>query len=393
MPASVPADYAVDLSRVDTLPPGPEDPRPCDPRIPAPVSVAFRRAVARLRTEKEFSAACDLFAVDAVEILGSVCEAIRHAYLSRRAGAVSGGPLALPIFDRLRRVFIEEIDAERQSLKAGQLTEAFRAFDVVREAIERDESHRFSTALRSEDAMDLVVEIAHDMRSPLTAILMLTEMIRRPSARMSAEVQERQLALVYSAAFGLNTLANDVIALARGSHRLIQREPVAFSMSALLHSVADMLQPIAAEQKLALRVTAPSVNGRVGQPIALSRVLLNLASNALKYTVVGEVSISAVDLCPTHVRFEVADTGPGIPDDVMPVLFEPFANHSSGARARRFSRTGLGLAICRKLLQDLGSELRVESAPERGTRFFFELTLPPADEPNPPPVVSGGAML
>jgi signal transduction histidine kinase len=356
------------------------------------VSVAFRRAVARLRTEKEFSSACDLFTVDAVEILGSVCDAVRQAYLRQRSGPVSGGPLALPIFERLRRAFVEEIDAERQSLKTGQLTEALRAFDLVGEEIERDESHRFLTALRSEDAMDLVVEIAHDMRSPLTAILMLTEMIRRPRAAMSDDVQERQLALVYSAAFGLNTLANDVIALARGSHRLIHHEPIPFSMSALLHSVADMLQPIADEQKLALRVTAPSVNGRVGQPIALSRVLLNLASNALKYTVVGEVSIRAVDSGPNHVQFEVADTGPGIPPDVMPALFEPFATRSLATRARRFSRTGLGLAICRKLLHDLGSELRVESAPERGTRFFFELTLPRADETNPP-ASSGGTML
>jgi signal transduction histidine kinase len=388
-----PADRPVDLGRFDSLPPGPEDPRPCDPRIPAPVSVAFRRAVARLRTEKEFSAACDLFAGDAVEILASVCDAVRQAHLRQRPGPVSGGPLALPIFERLRRAFVEELDAQRESLKTGQLTEALRAFDLVREEIDRDESHRFLTALRSEDAMDLVVEIAHDMRSPLTAILMLTEMIRRPRARMTDDIQQRQLGLVYSAAFGLNTLANDVIALARGSHRLIQREPVPFSMSALLHSVADMLQPIADEQGLGLRVTAPSVNGRVGQPIALSRVLLNLASNALKYTVVGEVSISAVDLCPTHVQFEVADTGPGIPPDVMPVLFEPFARRSSASRARRFSRTGLGLAICRKLLHDLGSELRVESTPERGTRFFFELPLPPADEPNPPPGLAGGTML
>jgi signal transduction histidine kinase len=246
--------------------------------------------------------------------------------------------------------------------------------------MDRDETERFVTALRSGDALDLVVEIAHDMRSPLTAILMLTEMARRAPPRTPDDVAGRQLALVYSAAFGLNALVNDVIALARGGDRLIDRECVPFSTSALMGSVADILRPIAEERKLTLHVTTPAVDGRVGQPVALSRVLLNLASNALKFTETGEVAIRAVDLCCTKVRFEVSDTGPGIAPDMMHDLFEPFGQRSPATHSRRFSRTGLGLAICRKLLRDMGSELRVESTPDCGTRFYFELTLPQADE-------------
>jgi signal transduction histidine kinase len=355
--------------------------------------VAFRRAVRRLKAEKEFSPACDVGSGDAAWTLATICKCVRDAYVGRRCGPISGGSPARDIFERLRRTFIEEIDAERKSLKAGDLSEALRAFDLVREAIECDESERFVSSLRSRDALDLVVEIAHDMRSPLTAILMLTDMVRRPPLGASGDVQQRQLGLIYSAAFGLSTLVNDVIALARGGDRLIDRELVPFSTSAVMHSVADMLRPIAEEHKLALRVVTPSVDGRLGQPIALSRVLLNLASNALKYTITGEVSISAIDLCPTHVRFEVADTGPGIPADVMPGLFEPFGERAGGGRCRRFSQTGLGLAICRKLLRNMGSELQVESGPDRGTRFFFELALPVADEDDLAHAACGALML
>jgi signal transduction histidine kinase len=392
-PVAAIAEHALHLGGLEQLAGMPDDAPSCDSRIPQPVSVAFRRAVRRLRADKEFSPACDVGSGDAVWTLTVVCECVREAYLGRRCGPVSGGPRAGEILERLRRAFVEEIDAQRKFLQAGDLTKALRAFDLVREAMERDESERFVSSLRSAEALDLVVEIAHDMRSPLTAILMLTDMVRRPQPGASDDVQQRQLGLIYSAAFGLNTLVNDVIALARGGDRLIDRELVPFSTSAVVHTVADMLRPIAEDQKLALRVVTPSVDARLGQPIALSRVLLNLASNAFKYTVAGEVSISAIDLCPTNVRFQVADTGPGIPADVMPGLFEPFGKRPGVAGGRRFSQTGLGLAICRKLLRDMGSELQVESAPDRGTRFFFELTLPVADEDDVARAASAALML
>jgi signal transduction histidine kinase len=371
---------------------GPDDVRAPVVRIPEPVSQALRRAAKRVTAEKEFGPAADVPATDAQDVLGPLSDAIRQTFTRGRCAPVSSGPLTLPILNRFRHAFVDEIDGLRDSLKPGELGRALHAFDQVREAMDRDETERFVTALESGDALDLVVEIAHDMRSPLTAVLMLIEMLRRSQAEGAVDAQDRQLNLVYSATFGLSALVNDVIALARGGDRLIDRELVPFSTSAVINSVADMLRPIAVERGLALHVTPPPVDARVGQPIALSRILLNLASNALKYTPAGEVSISAVDLCPTHVRFEVADTGPGIPADVMPVLFEPFTKRTQAARGRRFSRTGLGLSICRKLLRDMGSELRLETGPDKGTRFFFELTLPAADARDVPHARSRGGI-
>jgi signal transduction histidine kinase len=345
-------------------------------RVSGSVSLALRRAASRAAAKREFVPASDVSPAHAVEALGSICAAVRRAYVSGRAGPVGGGPLAAQTFDRLHEAFIEELDRLRGGLRAGELSAALRAFELVRKEAESDESQRFVAALKSDDAVDLVVEIAHDMRSPLTAILMLSQIVRGTQAQTGNAIQSRQMALVYSAAFGLNALVNDVIALARDGDRLIDPEAVPFSVSALMKSVVDMIRPIAEERELALAVNTPPVAWRVGQPIALSRVLLNLASNALKYTETGEVSVSAVELGPTHLRFEVTDTGPGIPPDVLPTLFEPLVKRSSTTRGHRFSRTGLGLAICRKLLRDMGSELRVDTERDKGTRFFFDLTLP-----------------
>jgi signal transduction histidine kinase len=356
------------------------DGTPSDTRMPPAVSRAFRRAKRRVAAEREFSTVSDVTAPDFAHALTAVSDAIHQTFARGHCGSISSGPVELDVLQRLHQSFIEELDSVRALLKPGELAAAFRAFELVRESMERDETARFIHALGSADALDLVVEIAHDMRSPLTAILMLTGMIRRSADQAACDVPQQQLGLVYNAAFGLNALVNDVIALARGGDRLIDRECVPFSIMALVDSVADIVRPIAEERRLALQIETPTVNARLGQPIALSRVLLNLVSNALKFTESGEVALRVTDQSAASVRFEVADTGPGIPPETVSRLFEPFGKRAAGLRGRRFSKTGLGLSICRKLVRDMGSDLQVESVPGRGTRFYFDLALPVADE-------------
>jgi signal transduction histidine kinase len=381
-------ERAVELGAVRRRAGGTDDGPASDLRMAGPVSVAFRRAVARVKVEISVPPPAAVISADPAHALSCICEAVRRAFARGSCGPIGCGPLAVEVLERLRHAFVEEIDVVRESLQDGELCRALHALDVVREEIDRDETHRFLTALKSDDALDLVVEIAHDMRSPLTAILLLTEAVRRSRASAGDQVHARQLGLVYTAAFGLNALANDVIALARGGDRLLERAQGAFSMSDLMQSTADILRPIAEERRLTLQVTTPPIDWRIGQPIALGRVLLNLTANALKYTTAGQVSMSAVDLSSTHVRFEITDTGPGIPADVMPQLFEPFGKRAPTSGGRRFSRTGLGLAICRKLLRGMGSRLWVESAAGEGTRFYFELALAVGAESDIPTLAS-----
>jgi signal transduction histidine kinase len=115
----------------------------------------------------------------------------------------------------------------------------------------------------------------------------------------------------------------------------------------------------------------------VGHPSALNRVILNLATNALKFTNEGSVVVEATPRSRTAVEFSVTDTGRGIPDSVLATLFDSFRRRVTD-ESYAFSSAGLGLAICQKLIRAMGGELSVDTELERGTRFSFEIELPAA---------------
>jgi signal transduction histidine kinase len=255
-----------------------------------------------------------------------------------------------------------------------------RAIEQVRVALEPDWSEYFASRLSGPDGLELVVDVAHDMRSPLTSVLFLAETLQRGQSGEINEVQRRQLGLIYSAALGLSSMAADVIELARGSDQLVEKEPAPFSVTAIMESVRDIVRPIAEEKGLTISLIPPASDNRTGRSQALSRVLLNLTTNALKFTDEGFVELAARLSGLALMEFSVKDTGHGISAEAMSNLFQPFRRTQArtGRSGYYFSGTGLGLAMCRKLVEALGSELKFETSPEHGTRFFFELDLPPA---------------
>ena len=263
---------------------------------------------------------------------------------------------------------------------AEHMVDALDAIESVAAAIEPDRAQEFANQLSGPDGMELVVEVAHDLRSPLTSILFLAETLQRQTSGDPNELQHRQLGLIYSAALGLSEIASNVVEIARGGSQLAEDEPTPFSVTEILESVLDIVRPMAEEKKLAIRLNPPAADHRLGHPVALSRVLLNLTTNALKFTEKGFVEIVARDNGPTLVEFSVRDSGPGISSDARHTLYSPFRLTKQGDH-KAFSSTGLGLALCRRLVQAMGSELQYESKRGWGTRFHFELTLEPLDTP------------
>lgn len=233
------------------------------------------------------------------------------------------------------------------------------------------------TYLGGRNGLDLVIEMAHDIRSPLSSILVLAESLTHGRSGPVNEMQRRQLGMIQSAALRLCTAASDVVELARGN-RLGEHELVPFSVSEIMTSVRDLASPTAEEKHLEMRLVPPHRDRRLGHPRALSRVLLNLTSNALKFTDEGSVEIAAREIGRTRVEFSVTDTGPGIDPDSLLTLYHPFRPSGTDPR-HHFSGSGLGLAICRKLVRAMDSQLRLETEPGRGTRFYFELELATAD--------------
>jgi signal transduction histidine kinase len=227
--------------------------------------------------------------------------------------------------------------------------------------------------------MNLAVEIAHDLRSPLTSILFLSETLRRGQSGEVTELQHRQLGLIYSAALSMVSLASNLIEMGQGDDRLLEQDPAPFSVTENLESICDIVRPIAEEKKLALRVLPPSIDHRLGFAAPLSRVLLNLLTNALQNTDEGFVEIAVRPKGVNLLEFSVRDTGVGLSEEAKQSLFDPFRRIRKGSRFG-FSGSGLGLAICLRLLKAMSSDLHYETAAGWGTRFYFDLELPPASQ-------------
>jgi len=232
------------------------------------------------------------------------------------------------------------------------------------------------------DGYEFAAGVAHDLRSPLTSILFLAETLHSGQSGPTNDIQRRQLGIIYSAALGLVSVASDIIELVRGGDGLTEREPALFSVTEILESVHDIVRPMAEEKNLGVHLFPPALDHRWGFPLALSRVLLNLTTNGLKFTDSGFVEIGVRATSPSRLEFSVRDTGKGYSPEALESLYEPYRR--SGGKTFGFSGTGLGLAISRKLVSAMGSTLEVETRPKWGSRFFFEVELPPGPETGPP---------
>jgi signal transduction histidine kinase len=305
--------------------------RAWDPDGPAAASVApalweaLRDSVLWAESEWERVVEHAAGAEEATAHLAQLSAAIRReaAGATPDLGAVPRNALSRRLLGLIRTAFIERVRTLAPP-DPGQLLRILHAVEVVGQHLEADWSQHFTDRLSAPDGLELVVEVAHDLRSPLTSILFLAETLQRGRSGPVNPVQERQLGLIYSAAFGLSSVASDVIELARGGDRLVDLDPIPFSVTDILESVRDIVQPIAEEKNLTVQVASPEADFRIGHPVALSRVLLNLTTNALKFTAEGSVEVTAVARNSRCLEFSVRDTGRGIPPQSMATLFEPF---------------------------------------------------------------------
>jgi signal transduction histidine kinase len=348
-------------------------PRPATHALSAPLRRALAEAAGRsaqILTETAGKTAEEIRnQLDAiVELLPELIGAPEHEFIEDTRCNVPRR-----FIDVLRAELLVSLRELPEAPASMELVSVLSAFEEVIRRSEMTSTGRFVARLAGAESVNAVVEIAHDIRSPLSSILFLVDTIRRGQSGKVSPVQERQLGLVYGAALGLSTLSSDLIDAVRGE-RLVDGRPVPFSITEIILGVCAIVQPIGEEKGLPLQVGFPKVDGRFGYPSALNRVLLNLTTNALRYTDTGNVAIGCTELTERCVEFWIKDTGRGIPDSVLAMLFDGFRPGSVGIR---FSSAGLGLAICRTLLEAMGSSLKVETTPEEGTRFSFQIDLPP----------------
>lgn len=353
-----------------------------DPVAQAAPSLAdlWRLAASRAEQDPAVMSRHSASGEDAQKAVAAVLAAVAERLGGPPVDGLPRTPLARAAVAALRRHVVEGLAIQPGPASSSEIVALLGALEQVSTDLDPNWSEQFASRLSSADGFDLVVELAHDLRSPLTSILFLAETLQRGRSGPLTQVQERQLGLIYSAAFGLSSVASDVIELARGGDRLVDLDPIPFSVADIFESVRDIVLPIAEEKGLGILVEAAVTDFRVGHPVALSRVLLNLTTNALKFTNEGQVEVRCFVREGDNLEFSVRDTGRGIPPSALANLFEPFRRRQREGEYG-FSGSGLGLSICRKLVEAMGATLELETAPSTGTRFYFILALPRTPSP------------
>jgi signal transduction histidine kinase len=222
--------------------------------------------------------------------------------------------------------------------------------------------------------MDPLMQLVHDLRSPLGSVVLLSEALPREAIEDPGDPRRRKLILLHDAGLALTALLSEAVDVPTGDDGLLEGAPAPFSMGEVFQSVADLLGPLAATKGLSLRMVPPARDGRLGQPPALRRVLLNLATDALKYTEEGWVEMSATPHLDQGLLISVRDTGRGLSPSMIEAFGRPLPQPSAD-EGQRGGRPTLGLRTCRALVRSMGSELEFETWPGLGTRFHFALDL------------------
>jgi CheY-like chemotaxis protein len=182
-------------------------------------------------------------------------------------------------------------------------------------------------------------------------------------------------------------LVNDALDLARIESGKLELADEAFDLRALVEEASNLMAPLARQRRLAFEIDistgAPA--GLRGDVSRVCQILLNLLGNAIKFTDEGKVSLRVEALRPQGVRFEIADTGPGLNEEQKNRLFRRFEQGDGARTAARYGGSGLGLAICQELAAAMDGHITVYSEPGQGARFVFDLPLPVAVPPRAAP--------
>src|SRR5581483_7575878 len=240
--------------------------------VPSPLlTAAARRAAAAWALANDGGEAT---AAAAADVLGALASSVYRrqsdpdAPLDPRAYA--------PFAPRLLALLRAEVIAAWPTgdpRRAEEVRAILTAIEGVCAAVERDPGGDFAVQFAGPQALDMLVAVAHDLRSPLTSILFLADTLERGQSGPVTEVQRRQLALIYGAALGLCAATSDIVELARGGNGLVEQEPVPFAVSAVLDSVRDIVRPIAAEKGLEVRLAAPTRDQLGGQAVGQHHVV------------------------------------------------------------------------------------------------------------------------
>jgi PAS domain S-box-containing protein len=236
-----------------------------------------------------------------------------------------------------------------------------------------------------------LANMSHEIRTPLNSIIGFTDLLLDDSALTPG--QKRQLSLIQNSGNALLTVVNDVLDLSKIEAGKVELIEEAFALESFIDNTISIVAGNAEAKGLELRVrTDPTLHRcHRGDEGRLRQVLLNFLNNAVKFTSVGFVSVEVRRLAggerAERLRFEISDTGTGVPQEKLGRLFQQFSQADASV-SREFGGTGLGLSIAKNLVERMGGTVGVSSEDGVGSTFWFELELPIAEETAGPVQVS-----
>jgi signal transduction histidine kinase len=286
---------------------------------------------------------------------------------------------------------VKEIEARLNRIAAGDFAQRVHVVNrdelgVLAANVNRmcEELGRLYQQLQSfsENKSQFIANVSHELRTPLNAIIGLTEMMVTNAARFGTEKAQEPLKRVKNAGTHLLGLINQVLDLSKIEAGKLELNPASVDLTPLIDEVVGTARQLAEQNKNRLVVDAPDNLGALTvDPMRLRQILLNLLSNACKFTKQGEVKLRARKLVDGRgwIELAVADSGIGMTAEQLGKLFQEFTQ-ADASTAQRFGGTGLGLAISRKLARIMGGDVTVTSEPGRGSVFTVRL---PADADMP----------
>lgn len=222
---------------------------------------------------------------------------------------------------------------------------------------------------------DFLAVMSHEIRTPLTSVLGVADLLYQDDL---SPLHRNYVKQIQSSGRYLLSLINDILDFSRLEAGKMEVETIDFEIPRLIEPVHSQMASLATERHLTLRFELDNVPPLKGDPTKLRQILTNLIGNAIKFTSQGGVTVIAVwqpaDAKYGICRFEVRDTGIGVPAEKQAHLFDAFSQVDTST-TRRYGGSGLGLAICKRLVEAMGGTIGVESLSGIGSRFWFEVPM------------------